>query len=169
MALSPYRAKFERQGVELTRRYLIRGIADEDETIDAQAWLAEQQRMNLRKEKWRYWWMLGFTIIAAVTGSIAASPIIKDWFRWLLTMRPTGLGSGIDKDRPDYTVVTGEWEVGRIYQTRGGPHSLRWFWSLIVNGPMTRPDRVATLDEAKAQFQKSWDERKAWAKLEEAE
>ena len=78
MALSPYRAKFERQGVELTRRYLIRGIADEDETIDAQAWLAEQERMNLRKEKWL---MLGFTIIAAVTGSIAASPIIKDWFR----------------------------------------------------------------------------------------
>jgi len=31
-----------------------------------------------------------------------------------LTLRPTGLGSGIDKDRPDYTVVTGEWEVGRI-------------------------------------------------------
>ena len=81
MALSPYRAKFERQGVELTRRYLIRGIADKDETIDAQAWLAEQDRMNLRKEKWRYWWMLGFTIIAAVTGSIAAWPIIKNWFR----------------------------------------------------------------------------------------
>jgi hypothetical protein len=81
MALSPYRAKFERQGVELTRRYLIRGIADKDETIDAQAWLAEQDHMNLRKEKWRYWWMLGFTIIAAVAGSIAAWPIIKDWFR----------------------------------------------------------------------------------------
>ena len=28
-----------------------------------------------------------------------------------LKLRPTGLGSGIDKDRPDYTVVTGEWEV----------------------------------------------------------
>ena len=40
-------------------------------------------------------------------------------------MRPTGLGTGIDKDRPDYTVVTGEWEVGRIYETRGGPGSLR--------------------------------------------
>jgi len=38
-----------------------------------------------------------------------------------LTMRQTGLGSGIDKDRPDYTVFTGEWEVGRIYETRGGP------------------------------------------------
>jgi hypothetical protein len=53
-------------------------------------------------------------------------------------MRLTGLGSGIDKDRPDYTVFTGEWEVGRIYQTRGGPKSLRWFWSMNANGPMTR-------------------------------
>ena len=32
---------------------------------------------------------------------------------------------------------------------------------------MTRSDRVATLDEAKAQFQKSWDAWKAWAKPEE--
>ena len=44
-----------------------------------------------------------------------------------LKLRPTGLGSGIDKDRADYTVVTGEWNVGRIYQTRGGPDGLRWF------------------------------------------
>ena len=27
-----------------------------------------------------------------------------------LKLRPTGLGSGIDKDRSDFTVVTGEWE-----------------------------------------------------------
>ena len=74
---------------------------------------------------------------------------------------------GIDKDRPDYIVVTGEWEVGRIYETRGGPDCLRWFWSMTVNGPMTRSDRVATLDEAKVQFQRSWDAWKAWAKLEE--
>ena len=59
-----------------------------------------------------------------------------------LTMRATGLGSGIDKDRPDYTVYCGEWNVGRICQTLGGPDSLRWFWSLTVNGPMTRSDRV---------------------------
>ena len=63
-------------------------------------------------------------------------------------MRPTGLGSGIDKDSADYTVFTGEWEVGRIYQTRGGPE-------------MTRSDRVATLEEAKAEFQKGWDAWKA--------
>ena len=37
------------------------------------------------------------------------------------TMRPTGLGAGIDKDRPDYTVFCGEWAIGRIYETRGGP------------------------------------------------
>jgi hypothetical protein len=55
-----------------------------------------------------------------------------------LKLRPSGLGSGIDKDRPDYKVCTGEWEVGRIYQARSGPDSLRWFWSLTVNGPMTR-------------------------------
>jgi hypothetical protein len=36
----------------------------------------------------------------------------------------TGLGSGIDKDRPDYTVFTSEWEIGRVYQTRGGPGAL---------------------------------------------
>jgi hypothetical protein len=69
-------------------------------------------------------------------------------------MRPTGLGAGIDKDRPDYAVYCGEWNIGRIYQTRGGPEHLRWFWSLTVNGPMTRADKVATLEEAKAQFSK---------------
>jgi hypothetical protein len=48
---------------------------------------------------------------------------------------------------------------------RGGPDSLRWFWSMTVNGPMTRGDRVATLEEAKAEFQKSWDAWKAWAEV----
>ena len=30
-----------------------------------------------------------------------------------LKMRPTGLGSGIDKDRPDYTVYCGGWRTAR--------------------------------------------------------
>ena len=94
----------------------------------------------------------------------------KLWRRWVRvndfssSARPA---SGIDKDRPGYTVSSGEWNVGRIYEARGGLDSLRWFWSLTVNGPMTRSDRVATLEEAKAQFQKSWDAWKAWAKMEE--
>ena len=64
-----------------------------------------------------------------------------------LKLRATGLGSGIDKDRPDYSVYTGEWQIGRIYQTRGGPDHLRWFWSFTVTCPMTRSDRVSTLEE----------------------
>ena len=85
----------------------------------------------------------------------------------MLTMRPTGLGAGIDKDRQDFTIYCGGWAVGRIYETRGGPDHLRWFWSLTVNPPMARSDRVATLEEAKAQFQNSWDAWKAWAELRE--
>jgi hypothetical protein len=84
-----------------------------------------------------------------------------------LTLRPTGLGYGIDKDRQDYTVYSGGWDIGRIYETRGGPEHLRWFWSFAVQGPMRRADKVATLEEAKTQFQKSWDAWRAWAKLEE--
>ena len=59
-----------------------------------------------------------------------------------LTMRPTGLGSGIDKDRPDYGVHCGGWAIGRIHETRGGPEHLRWFWSLTVNCP-TKRARIA--------------------------
>jgi hypothetical protein len=84
-----------------------------------------------------------------------------------LRLRATSLGSGIDKDRKDYTVYSGGWDIGRIYETRGGPEHLRWFWSFAVQGPMTRSDRVATFQEAKAQLQKSWEAWKAWAKLED--
>jgi hypothetical protein len=72
-----------------------------------------------------------------------------------LKLRSTGLGAGIDKDRADYTVYSGDWAIGRIYETRGGPKHLRWFWSMTVNPPMARSNRVATL------FQKSWEEWKA--------
>jgi hypothetical protein len=82
-----------------------------------------------------------------------------------LKLRPTGLGSGIDKDRPDYTVYTGEWDVGRIYEIAAAPTIFAG--SMTVNGPMTPSDRVATLEEAKAQFQKSWEAWNAWAMLEE--
>src|SRR4051812_46489579 len=43
--------------------------------------------------------------------------------------------------------LRGGWDIGRIYETRGGPESLRWFWSMTVNGPMTHSDRVATLED----------------------
>ena len=43
-----------------------------------------------------------------------------------LKLGPTGLGSGIDKDRQDFTIYSGGWAM----EQRGGPDSMRWFWSL---------------------------------------
>jgi hypothetical protein len=74
------RSKFEEQGETLTKLRLLMEIENEQENLDAQRWLAEQDHKNSRQENLRYWWMLGFTVIAAVTGSIAAWPIIKEWF-----------------------------------------------------------------------------------------
>ena len=56
-----------------------------------------------------------------------------------LKLRPTGLGSGIDKDRQDFTIYSGGWAMERIYEQRGGPDSMRWFWSLhrIFGKPLT--------------------------------
>ena len=84
-----------------------------------------------------------------------------------LKLRPTGLGAGIDKDRQDFTIYSGGLAVGRIYETRGGPDRLRWFWSFTVTCPMTRSDRVSTLEEAKVQFETAWRQWLAWAKLRE--
>jgi hypothetical protein len=41
-----------------------------------------------------------------------------------LTLRPTGLGSPVDKDRRDYTVFSGEFAMGQIYEERGAPADL---------------------------------------------
>jgi hypothetical protein len=56
-----------------------------------------------------------------------------------LTMRHTGLGSGIDKDRPDYGVYSGEWCIGRIYETRGGAGTPALVD--VVTGPLARSDK----------------------------
>ena len=60
---------------------------------------------------------------------------------------------------------------GRIYEQRGGPESMRFFWSLygIFGKPADmRTDGYApTLNEAKAQFETAWHRWLAWAKLSE--
>jgi hypothetical protein len=86
-----------------------------------------------------------------------------------LKFRAPDLSSAHDKTRGDYVACSGDWDVGRIYETPDSPDHLCWFWSMNVNGPMTRSGHMPTLEEAKAQFQKSWDAWKAWAKLEETE
>ena len=82
-----------------------------------------------------------------------------------LTMRPTGLASGFYKDTIDYSVFCGEWCIGRIYENRSGPESLRWFWALYAPskpGTLRTDSRTATLAEAKAEFEASWKQWKAW-------
>ena len=74
-----------------------------------------------------------------------------------LKMRPTGLGSRrLQGQFADYSVFCGEWCIGRIYQTRTGPESLRWFWALHAPskpGEMRTSNQVATLEVAKAEFE----------------
>jgi hypothetical protein len=55
-----------------------------------------------------------------------------------LKLRPTGLASPVDKDRGDYTLFSGEWAMERIYEERGSPQHLRWYWSLhgILGKPL---------------------------------
>ena len=53
----------------------------------------------------------------------------------------------------------GEWNIGRIYEVRGGPEHLRWFWALhLPSKPesLRTDNRVATLEAAKAEFKASW-------------
>jgi hypothetical protein len=38
-----------------------------------------------------------------------------------LTLRPTALGSGIDKDRQDYIVYSGRWELGGFTRPAAAP------------------------------------------------
>ena len=64
------------------------------------------------------------------------------------TMRLTGLGSGIDKDRPDSVSTVASGVLVASTRPAAVPTILRRFWSMTVNGPMTRSDRVATLEEA---------------------
>ncbi len=60
-----------------------------------------------------------------------------------LKMRPTGLGHGVYKDNVDYSVFCGEWCIGRIYTTRTGPESLRWFCALhAAKHPVATPDEA---------------------------
>jgi hypothetical protein len=56
-------------------------------------------------------------------------------------------------------VFCGEWNIGRIYEVRGGPEHLWWFWALhFPSKPesLRTDDRVATLEAAKAEFEASW-------------
>jgi hypothetical protein len=96
----------------------------------------------------------------------------QDWGSLMpLTMRPTGLSSPIDNDRRDFTVYCGEWAMGRIYEQRGEPEHIGWFWSLygVVGKPpkVHTNDHAPTFEEAKAQLEAAWRRWLDWAQLQE--
>jgi hypothetical protein len=86
-----------------------------------------------------------------------------------LTMRLTDLSSPVDRDRLDYTVFSGEWAIGRIYEDRGALPPLRWFWALFGPhaGPhiMRKDARAARLEDAKTDLYRNWQQWLTWAEL----
>jgi hypothetical protein len=82
-----------------------------------------------------------------------------------LKLSLSGPGSGVEKDRPDYTVYCGDWAVGRDPR---GPRERALV--LVAECQRTDDPRGSRGDPGGGEgtFQKSWDARKAWAKLEEA-
>jgi hypothetical protein len=86
-------------------------------------------------------------------------------------MRPTGLASPVDKNREDFTIYSGDWAVGRIYEQRGGPDHMRWCWWLygVFGKPpdLLTDGHAATLDEAKIELETAWHRWLAWASLSE--
>jgi len=86
-----------------------------------------------------------------------------------LTMRPTGPSS--DPDRKDYTIYSGKWAIGRIYQETGMPTEMTWYWSF--HGSVSRPSDIRSnghgpsREAAKGELAACWQKWLAWAGLNE--
>ena len=84
-----------------------------------------------------------------------------------LTMRASGGHSPVYADRQDWTILDEGQPVGRIYEDTSASTSadLRWFWSITVyvwpDAGIVTSGTAPTLDQAKAEFQRSWI---AWSK-----
>ena len=84
---------------------------------------------------------------------------------------PRAVALGIDQDRADYTVSAASGISAASMKSEANSEHLRWFWALhFPSKPesLRTDNRVATLEAAKAEFEASWEARRAWAKLEEA-
>ena len=79
----------------------------------------------------------------------------------VLSLRRTGLSSPAYRDLLDYVIVEDGRNVGRLYEDRHNRPELRWFWSITVyvnpNLDIVTSGRTPSLDEAKAQFLRSWE------------
>jgi hypothetical protein len=66
-----------------------------------------------------------------------------------LKMRPTGLSSGFYKNTVDYSVLCGEWCLGRICDNRTGPEHMRWFWALHAPSKPGTPTHLEPSGDAR--------------------
>jgi hypothetical protein len=88
-----------------------------------------------------------------------------------LTLRRTGPASPADRELDDWTIFSGQWAVGRVYEERGALPEVRWHWSFF--GSVSRPaemsadGRAPTLETAKIQFAENWRKWLAWTALVE--
>ena len=81
---------------------------------------------------------------------------------------PTGLGHGVYRDDVDFSVFSGDWAIGRIYERKGFADAVRLFCSLhgVV---LTRPPEIhtdghePTLEMTKAWLKRSWDRWLEWS------
>jgi hypothetical protein len=86
-----------------------------------------------------------------------------------LTMRPTRLSS--DPERKDYTAYSGKWAIGRIYEERGMPAEMTWYWSF--HGSVSRPHdmrtngHAPTMEAANGELATCWHRWLAWDELSE--
>lgn len=84
-----------------------------------------------------------------------------------LTLRPTGMFSPASKEPVDFQIYDDGEAVGRICKNGGidTPPDVRWLWSITVYVDPTlgiaTSAKVATLEEAKAQFRQNWQRAKA--------
>lgn len=80
MAIRPEsRAKFERQGRELTAYHLqIDNMHSEDKN-EIIEWLGETSHQQIGKESRRFWATIIVAIVAAIGAWISAWPIIEQW------------------------------------------------------------------------------------------
>jgi hypothetical protein len=82
VAINPAsRAKFKEMGLNAVRGDIGRGwlIPDYEESMEAREWVREQEIKLEGYDRWRFWSMLIFTLVAAVAACIAAWPILKEW------------------------------------------------------------------------------------------
>jgi hypothetical protein len=110
----------------------------------------------------RCYWDRSLGGLGRVRGAVQQenSPEIESFLDWFLSLRRTGLSSPAYRDWLDYVIVEDGRDVGRLYEDRHSRPELRWFWSITVYvNPklgITTSGRVASLDEAKAQFLRNW-------------